>query len=89
LEYTNAIWYPYLKRQSIKIERIQRRATQLLEECNNMQCKDRFIHLQLHSLKGRRVFGDLIQMYKMFHGLDDIDVHGFFLHRPLSDKLAW
>ena len=32
LEYGNVIWYPRLKRQSIAIERVQRRATKLLWE---------------------------------------------------------
>ena len=32
LEYGNVIWYPRLKRQSIAIERVQRRATKLLHE---------------------------------------------------------
>ena len=30
LEYGNLIWYPYLKRQSAAIEKVQRRATKLL-----------------------------------------------------------
>ena len=33
LEYDNVIWYPRLKRQSIAIERVQKRATKLLQEC--------------------------------------------------------
>ena len=33
LEYGNVIWSPYLKRQSIQVERIQRRATKLVPEC--------------------------------------------------------
>ena len=67
LEYGNVIWYPRLKRQSIAIERVQRRATSLLQECTHMSYTDRLNYLHLHSLKGRRIRGDLIEVYKIFH----------------------
>jgi hypothetical protein len=78
LEYANVIWYPFLKRQSLQIEAVQRRATKLLNECKDMSYNDRLNYLKLHSLKGRRIRGDLIQMYKMFHGIDEVDLHDFF-----------
>ena len=34
--YGNAIWYPYLNRQSAAIERIQRRDTELVPEINDV-----------------------------------------------------
>ena len=75
LEYGNVIWNPYLKRQSIQIERIQRRATKLVPECKEMSYKQRLRYLKLHSLKGRRIRGDMIQVYKICHGIDDISAH--------------
>ena len=73
LEYGNVIWYPHLKRQSIQIEKIQRRATKLVPECKDLTYDKRLKLLNLFSLKGRRVRGDLIQVYKIFQGIDDID----------------
>ena len=73
LEYGNVIWYPYLKRQSIQIEKIQRRATKLVPECKDLKYEERLKLLKLYSLKGRRIRGDLIQVYKIFQGIDDID----------------
>ena len=73
LEYGNVIWSPHLKRQSIQIERIQRRATKLIPECKKMSYDERLKYLNLFSLKGRRIRGDLIQTYKIFNGIDDID----------------
>ena len=58
LEYGNVIWYPRLKRQSIAIERVQRRATKLLHECTYMSYTDRLNYSHLHSLKGRRMRGN-------------------------------
>ena len=73
LEYGNVIWYPYLKRQSIQIEKIQRRATKIVPECKGRDYEQRLKILRLYSLKGRRIRGDLIQVYKIFQGIDDMD----------------
>lgn len=43
-----------------------------------MSHTDRLKYLRLHSLKERRIRGDIIQMFKIFHGYDDIDMHVFF-----------
>ena len=66
LEYGNVVWNPYLKRQSVKLEKVQRRATRLLRECTGKSYGERLRYLDLHSLKGRRLRGDLINIYKMF-----------------------
>ena len=79
LEYANVIWFPGLKRQSVAIEKVQRRATKLLSECKSMSYKERLSYLGLHSLYGRRVRGDLIQVYKIYKGLDDIKWSDFFV----------
>ena len=78
IEYANVIWSPHLKRQSIYIENVQRRATKLLDFCKDMSYEERLRELQLHSLKGRRDRGDLIQMYEIYNGYDDINFHNLF-----------
>ena len=78
LEYANVIWCPFLKRQSKLIESVQRRATKILRECQQMSYSERLHYLNLHSLKGRRIRGDLIQTYKIFNNVDDVDVNALF-----------
>ena len=73
LEYGNVIWSPFLKKQSIQIERVQRRATKLVPECKEMSYDKRLRYLKIYSLKGRRIRGDIIQMYKIFQGLDQVN----------------
>ena len=43
-----------------------------------MNYTERLKYLELHSLKGRRIRGDLIQVFKIFKGLDDIKVEDIF-----------
>jgi hypothetical protein len=78
LEYANCVWYPQLKRQSVSIEQIQRRATKLTKECTDMNYSTRLKYLGLHSLKGRRLRGDLIETYKIFHGLVTVKASSIF-----------
>lgn len=78
LEYGNIIWYPLLKRQSKAVEKVQRRATKLLRECKNMNYEQRLRYLNLHSLKGRRIRGDLIETYKIFNDMVDVRTEDFF-----------
>ena len=79
------MWYPYLKIQSKSIERIQRsrRATRLVFKPNKYfelyyNYSERMIFLRLPSLKFRRIRGDLIQVYKIMNGIDNLDWHDFF-----------
>ena len=78
LEYGNVIWNPHLKRQSVMIERVQRRATKLVPECRDMSYIERLKYLKLYSLKGRRLRGDLIQAYKIFQGHDQVKYDKMF-----------
>ena len=78
LEYGNVIWHPLLKRQSISIEKVQRRATKLVKGIGHLSYEERLKQLQLPSLKFRRLRGDLIQTYKIFNKIDNIEKDHFF-----------
>ena len=55
LEYANCIWSPLLKRQSVILENVQRRATRMLPELHSMSYDERLRYLKLPSLKYRRL----------------------------------
>ena len=82
LEYGNVVWHPLYKRQSSAIEKVQRRATKILRECQNMSYPERLNYLNLFTLKGRRLRGDLIEMYKISNSLTDLDKKKMF--RPAT-----
>ena len=84
LEYGNCIWSPLFIRQSIILEKVQRRATRLLNELNDLSYVERLQHLKLPTLKYRRIRGDLIQMYKIVHGIDNLDYRSFFSYSHIN-----
>ena len=78
LEYGNCIWSPFLQKDIMLIERVQRRATKILPNLKELEYAERLRHLDLPTLAYRRVRGDLIQMYKIVHGLNDIRQEALF-----------
>ena len=79
LEYGNVIWFPYLKRQSVTIERVQRRGTRLISTLRDLSYTERLKKLDLLTLKYRRFRGDVIQVYKIIDQIDDLKGDTFFL----------
>ena len=78
LTYGNIILNPYLKRQSVAVEHVQRRATRRLEECKEMSYTETLKCLKLHSLKGRRLRGEFIETCRIFNNLEGIEFQNLF-----------
>ena len=73
LEYGNLIWGPHFKLDQESIEKVQRRATRLLPSLRHLTYQQRLSELNLPSLEYRRMRGDMIFMYQIFHHLINID----------------
>ena len=78
LEYANSVWSPLNKTDATLIENVQRRATKLVPNLKELDYEDRLKKLKLPSLSYRRLRGDLIETYKITHGLYNIDPESFF-----------
>jgi hypothetical protein len=65
LEYAVCVWAPYNKGLIDDIERVQRRATKLVKQCQNMSYEERLRFLHLPSLSYRRARADMIEVYKI------------------------
>ena len=78
MEYCVQVWSPYLKKDIDILERVQRRATRMIEGFQGISYDRRLEELGLIKLEKRRKRGDLIQVYKMLNGIDKLDYRAFF-----------
>jgi hypothetical protein len=78
LEYAVQAWNPYLAKDRIILERVQRRATKLISSISSLSYEQRLLHLKLTSLELRRLRGDLLQVFKIVHGFDRLSFQDFF-----------
>ncbi|XP_043220530.1 uncharacterized protein LOC122380945 [Amphibalanus amphitrite] len=79
MEYAIQAWSPFLQKNIMKLERVQRRATKLVPELADLPYPDRLKELQLTTLEERRIRGDMIEVYKLMHGLDKVNAGEEFL----------
>ena len=73
LEYATPVWSPLYKKDKIIIENVQRSATKLVATCKNLPYQERLRKLGLPTLEYRRERADMIQTYKILHGIDKLD----------------
>ena len=78
LEYANVVWGPKYKLDQQKIERVQRRATKLIENIKDLPYQDRLRALNMPSLQHRRLRGDMIETFKIITGVLNVDKETFF-----------
>ena len=67
VEFANSVWCPFKLGDIKEIEKIQKRATKLIIKLY----RDRLYHLNLPTLKYRRLRGDMIEVYKIIHNIYD------------------
>ena len=71
LEYANSVWNPHHVGLIEAIEKVQKRATKIVSSCREMSYTERLKHLKLPTLVYRRHRGDMIEVYKILHGIYD------------------
>ena len=61
LEFSNSVWSPYRVGFTEKIEKVQKRATKLVQSCKGLVYSERLRVLGIPTLKYRRHRGDMIE----------------------------
>ena len=71
LEYTEVIWSPHKKKHVLKLERIQRIATKMVPDLEDLTYEERLKEMYLTTLNERGERGDLISIYKFMNNLEE------------------
>ena len=78
VDYGIVVWYPSTRKNIQLIENIQKRATKIVPELKDLPYEQRLRMLNLPTLLYRRQRFDLIQIFKIINGFDNIDTDKFF-----------
>ena len=61
------------------LESVQHRATRLVIDFRSLSYEQRLSRLKLTTLETRRLRGDLIEVFKIMKGFDNVDYRDFFI----------
>ncbi len=76
-----------MKKDIRKLERIQQAATKLPESLRDYTYEERLERLDLTTLETRRERGDLIMMYRLQEGLENLDREDLMVHDDSGTRL--
>ena len=78
LEYCVQAWRPYRKKDIDILERVQRRATKMIQKLRNISYEIYLKECGLTTLETRRLRGDQIEVFKILNAYKNIDRNIFF-----------
>ena len=81
LEYATVIWSPWLKKDIIAIEQVQRRATKLVREIAHLSYEERLKQLGIPTLIYRRERQDMVQLFKILERYDNVELHSLQINK--------
>ena len=87
LEYCLVVWSPYTKRNTEKLERVQRRATKLILKSDDPY-DIRLKKLNFMSSEKRRSLADVTFLYKVLNGNIDIDISKIIDFHSEADRFS-
>ena len=80
VEYSSVVWNPTTNviRDQKSIEGVQRTVTKLVRGLSELSYEERLKKLGIPTLQYRRLRADMLQVYKIVHGVDRINPEIFF-----------
>ena len=72
LEYAIQSWSPWLNQDKEVLEKVQRRAVKMVSNMKGKTYEERLLEANMTTLETRRSRGDLIQMFRIMTGKDDV-----------------
>ena len=87
LEYCSVVWSPYTKRNTDKLERVQRRVTKFILKSDD-PCDIHLKKLNLMALEKWRSLTDMTFLYKILNGNTDIDISKITHFHSEADRFS-
>ena len=78
MEYAVQSWRPWTETDKELLEKVQRRAIRMVSGLKGKTYEDRLKELGLTTLEARRERGDMIEVYKILTGKEDVDPKAWF-----------
>ena len=60
------------------LQEVQKRATKMIPSLRNLSYEERLKRLGMFSLRRRRLRGDMIEVFKINHGFDKVNIEKLF-----------
>ena len=73
LEYCVQAWGPYLQKDITRLEKVQKRAVNMMQNLRGKSYEDKLKEIKLFSLSKRRIRGDMIETFKLIKGFSNWD----------------
>ena len=86
LEYAQSVWAPHLQKHIDAIEKVQMRATKLVDGIGNLEYEERLRKCDLTTLVFRRTRGDMIEIFKHFKIYDRTILSRSFMHNDRPSR---
>ena len=83
LEYCSLVWSPYLKKDILSIDKVQRRVSKMIPSISALTYEERLKRTGLISLENRRLRADLLEVFKILKGFVKVDPA---THFSMSDR---
>ena len=84
LDYCSSVWRPYLQKDINLLEKVQKRATRMVEGFKGMNYLSRLKGMRLTTLETRRLRADLIEVFKIVKGFEGLREDEFFELREVK-----
>ena len=78
LDYCVGCWSPHPIKYIVELGKGQKRATKMIKGLQHLPYEGTLQQLGLFSLEKCRVRGDMIEVYKIMHGVENVDTKTFF-----------
>ena len=72
LEYGIQAWRPHFEKDKNALEKVQRRMTRMIADLKDLPYESRLKRIGITILETRRLWGDLIEMFKIIKGKENI-----------------